>query len=307
MPITRRGLSVAAAGLAAPPMARAQPGPEILARFPNGTFLENLVVEPDGRVIFTNYFARRLEVWSRAGGHALIAAVPDHPVSLAPLGGGRQALAVHGASYMEGPAAMRGRAALLILDPDGTAVRRIALPDAIFPNGSLLIAPGRLLLADSALGRVWLVDLEAGTAATWLDHPLLAPVPGQPYPGVNGIKRAGDALLLSNSAQRTLLRVRLAGMAAQGAPEQVAQMTGGIDDFVVAPDGTLFAATHAEGLARLASGASAPTIIAAPGVEGSTAVALTPDGRGLYALGTGGLAAGGRGEAVLALVAIPPP
>jgi len=33
-------------------------------------------------------------------------------------------------------------------------------------------------------------------------------------------------------------------------------------------------------------------------------VALTPDGRGLYALGTGGLLEGGRGEAVLARLAL---
>jgi hypothetical protein len=305
MPLTRRSLGLAAAGLVIPPMARAQSGPEILARFPNGTFLENLVVEPDGRVIFTNYFAKRLEAWSAANGHAPLAEVPDHPVSLTQLGGGRQVLAVHGASFMDGPAAMRGKAALLLLAPDGTSTRRIALPEAIFPNGAMLIASGQLLLADSGLGRVWQVDLETGAATTWLDHPLLAPVGGQPHPGVNGIKRVGDALLLSNSAQRSLLRVRLAGSAAQGAPEQVAQMSTGIDDFVMASDGTVYGATHAEGLARLPPGAGTSTTIAAPGVEGSTAVVLTPDGRGLYALGTGGLSSGGRGEAVLARVAIP--
>ncbi len=301
---TRRHFGIAAAGLALSVPASAQAALDILARFPNGTFLENLVVEPDGRVLFTNYFARRLEAWSPGGGHALHAVVPDHPVSLTPLGGGRQALAVHGTSFMDGPAAMRGRAALLLLAPDGAVTSRIALPEAVFPNGALLIAPGLLLLADSALGRVWAIDLAAGAATVWLDHPLLAPVAGQPYPGVNGIKRAGDAVLLSNSAQRSLLRVRLSGTAAQGAPEPMAQMTGGIDDFAMAPDGTVYAATHAEGVARLASGAATPTTIAAPGVEGSTAVALTPDGRGLYALGTGGLASGGRGEAVLARVAI---
>jgi hypothetical protein len=47
-----------------------------------------------------------------------------------------------------------------------------------------------------------------------------------------------------------------------------------------------------------------PETMPAPGVEGSTAVALTPDGRALYALGTGGLTSGGRGEAVLARVVI---
>ncbi len=306
MLIHRRSLAIVAAGLALPRAARAQAAPEILARFPNGTFLENLVVEPDGRVIFTNYFAKRLERWSRSVGHALFAAVPEHPVSLTAIGDGRQVLAVHGASFMDGPAAMRGRAALLVLAPDGAVTGRIPLPEAIFPNGAMLIAPGLLLLADSGLGRVWLVDLATGAATAWLEHPLLAPVAGQPYPGVNGIKRAGNTVLLSNSAQRSLLRVRLAGTAAQGAPEPIAQMTGGVDDFVVAAGGTIYAATHAQGLARLAPGAATPTGIAAPGVEGSTAVALTPDGRGLYALGTGGLSSGGRGDAVLALVAIPP-
>lgn len=301
MPIARRHLALAAM---APLPAAAQSAPEILARFPQGTFLENLVVEPDGRVIFTNYFARRLEVWSPHGGASLHAMVPEHPVSLTPLGDGRQVLAVHGASFMEGPAAMRGKAALLILSGDGRVASRIALPEAIFPNGGLLLAPGLFLLADSALGRVWAVDLVAGTARAWLEHPLLAPVEGQPYPGVNGLKRQGDALLLSNSAQRSLLRVSLAGGDAQGAPALLARMTGGVDDFTVARDGTIYAATHAEGLARLAPGASTPAVIPAPGVEGSTAVALTPDGGGLYALGTGGLATGGRGEAVLARIAI---
>jgi len=305
MLINRRSLALIAGTVAFPRAVRAQAAPEILARFPNGTFLENLVVDPDGRVIFTNYFAKRLEQRSRGVGTALFATVPDHPVSLTALGDGRQVLAVHGASFMDGPAAMRGRAALLILAPDGSLTGRIPLPDAIFPNGGLLIAPGLLLLADSALGRVWQVDLATGAATIWLEHPLLAPVAGQPYPGVNGIKRVGDALLLSNSARRSLLRIRLAGITAQGVAEPIAQMTGGVDDFVVATNGTVFAATHAEGLARLAPGAGTPTVIAAPGVEGSTAVALTPDGRGLYALGTGGLSSGGRGEAVLALVAIP--
>lgn len=54
-------------------------------------------------------------------GHASFAEVPAHPVSLTPLGGGWQALAVHGAPFTDGPAAMRGQAAVLLLDPAGTA------------------------------------------------------------------------------------------------------------------------------------------------------------------------------------------
>jgi len=85
----------------------------------------------------------------------------------------------------------------------------------------------------------------------------------------------------------------------------MAHMIGDVDDFVMVRDDTISATTHAEGLARLAPGAVTPTTIAAPG-GGSTAVALNPDGTGLYALGTGGLASGGRGQAVLARVATPP-
>lgn len=299
----RHLLALAPASLLAWP-ARAQPAPDILARYPSGTFLENLAVEPDGRVIFTNYFARRIERWSEGAGAGLLAEVPVHPVSLTPLGDGRQALAAHGASFLQGPAALRGTGAVLLLAGDGRVQGRIPLPEAIFPNGGLLLSPDRMLLADSALGRIWAIDIAAGTAAPWLDHPLFAPVAGRPGPGVNGLKRRGEDLLVSNSATRQLLRVRLAGGAASGAPEVVAEMTGGVDDFAVAADGTVFAATHSTGLARLAPGATAPETIPAPGVEGSTAVALTPDGRALYALGTGGLTSGGRGEAVLARVAI---
>jgi hypothetical protein len=40
---------------------------------------------------------------------------------------------------------------------------RIPLPDAIFPNGDLLLSAGRMLLADSALGRIRAIDIAAGT------------------------------------------------------------------------------------------------------------------------------------------------
>ncbi|WP_144300236.1 SMP-30/gluconolactonase/LRE family protein [Elioraea rosea] len=305
----RRTLVTALAGgtvaLSVTVPALAQPAPEILARFPNGTFLENLVVASDGRVIFTNYFARTLEAWSPAAGHARFAEVPQHPVSLTALVGGRHALVVHGVAFNRGPEAMRGEAAVLIVEADGRVARRIALAEAIFPNGALLLAPQRLLVADSALGLVWAVDLGTGEASRWLADPMLAPVQGQPYPGVNGIKRSGNALLLSNSAQRLLLRQVLSSERPEGTPALLARMGSGVDDFDIAPGGTVFAATHAVGIARLLPGASEPGVIPAPGVEGNTAVALTPDGRGLYALGTGGLFSGGKGEAVLARIALP--
>lgn len=276
-----------------------------LARFPNGTFLENLVVGGDGRVLFTNYFARAIEAYLPVGGAMRFAEVDGHPVSLAARSEGRHALVIHGVPFTRGGAAMRGEAAVLLLGAAGATEGRIALPGAVFPNGILLLDPRTALIADSALGQVWALDLETGAATVWLAHPLLAPVEGRPSPGVNGLKRSGEAVLLSNSAQGLLLRVPLAGARAAGAPAQVAAMTSGVDDFAIADDGAVYAATHADGIALLRPGSAAPILLPAPGVEGSTAVALTLDGRALCALGTGGLFSGGKGEAVLARIALP--
>ncbi|BDG73805.1 SMP-30/gluconolactonase/LRE family protein [Roseomonas fluvialis] len=303
----RRDILAASAALAAGPAAAQGLAVEPLARFPSGTFLENLVVRPDGSVLFTNYFARRVEAWSPAGAGPW-AEVPLHPVSLALLDGGAVALAGHGAVFTQGPAALRGTGAVLLLDGQGRVQRRLPLPEAIFPNGLLVLAPGLLLLADSALGRVWAVPLDGAPPRVWLDDPALAGDPARPaLPGVNGIKRSADgqALLLSNSATRMLLRVGLdgAGMPA-GAPAPMARFPG-IDDFWVMPDGTIWAATHGGAIARLRPGATEAEGFPAPGLEGNTALVAVPRAPAAYVLGTGGLAEGGRGEAMLARVTLP--
>lgn len=314
MPIHRRGLAalpiVALAIPAARPL-RAQEAPEILASFPNGSFLENLLVAPNGAVRFTNYFARAVQSWAAGQGVSRLAELPGHPVSLAPMGTGRYAVVLHGVAFNAGPEAMRGQSALVLINSQGAVLNRIAMPEAIFPNGMLLLAAGLLLVVDSVLGGIWAIDMGTGQCYLWYQNPALRPDPSRPLPGVNGIKRAGDGLLLSHSAGRQLLRLNLRadGMAPIGALSPVAEMSYGVDDFCLAPDGTIYAATHAQGLAavtlpRAPGAAAAVRLIPAPGLEGSTAVAMTPDGRGLYALGTGGLLEGGRGEAVLARLAL---
>lgn len=304
----RRTLLAVPASLAAATASAQALAPQPLARFPNGTFLENLMVRPDGSVLFTNYVARRIEAWSQAAGAAAFAATSLHPVSLALLEGGGIALAGHGAVFTAGPAALRGSGAVLILDARGQEQRRLPLPEAVFPNGLLLLAPDLLLLADAALGRIWAVPLDGAPPRVWLDDPALADDPARPaLPGVNGIKRAADgrALLMSNSARRLLLRVGLDGAGRpEGAVAPVARFPG-IDDFWVMPDGTVWAATHGPAIARLRPGAAEAEAFAVPGLEGNTALAAVPGASALYVLGTGGLAEGGQGEAMLARVALP--
>ncbi|MBR0656073.1 SMP-30/gluconolactonase/LRE family protein [Plastoroseomonas arctica] len=284
--------------------AGAQPAPRPLAVYPNGTFLENLILRNDGSVLFTSYFARRIESHLPGIGAAAFAEVDGHPVSLAALPQGGYALAIHGAPFTGGPAALRGGCAVLILDPAGREERRIALPEAIFLNGCLLRADGSLLVVDAALGRIWAVELGGGTVRVWLEDAAFAPDPARPgLPGVNGIKPSldGASLLVSNSASQSLMSVPLGRAGAPGGPPVPVARFPGIDDFWVMPDGVIWAATHGPAIARLRPGAATPEVFPALGLEGNTALIPAPDGSGLYVLGTGGLAEGGRGEAMLAL------
>jgi hypothetical protein len=84
-------------------------------------------------------------------------------------------------------------------------------------NGSCLLAPRVVLLADSVAGLIWRVDLAAGhgqaTARVWLKHDsmdhdpecLLVP----PQPGVNGVRYAARTgyLYYTSTAQRLFMRV----------------------------------------------------------------------------------------------------
>jgi hypothetical protein len=311
MPLPRRslvGIGLAAVTTAAPAAIKAALQPEILARFPNGIFLENLIVTQAGLVRFTNYTARSVEAWSPSLGLGGSVPVPGHPVSLAIVGFGRIAVLVHGVPFTVGAAAMRGKSEIMLIDAQGAVVQRIALPEAVHPNGMMLLAAGMLLVADSAEGVIWAVDLGTERCDVWYRHHALRPDPSRSVPGINGIKRAGEALLLSNSASRQLQRLTLRpnGVAVQGEVSLHAAMPFGVDDFCLAADGTIYAATHARGLAalpppgRLLPSQPAARLIDVPGLEGSTAVAMAPNHRALYALATGGMLEGGQGAAVLA-------
>jgi hypothetical protein len=84
-------------------------------------------------------------------------------------------------------------------------------------NGSCLLAPGVILLADSMAGLIWRADLAAdggnATARAWLQHHTMACDPGSPLappqPGVNGIRYAAKTgyLYYTSTAQQLFMRV----------------------------------------------------------------------------------------------------
>jgi sugar lactone lactonase YvrE len=104
-------------------------------------------------------------------------------------------------------------------------------------NGSCLLAPRVILLADSLAGVIWRVDLAddglTATASVWLRHHTMAPDPDNgftsplgPQPGINGIGYAArtNAVYYTSTAQKLFMRVAVdpATHTPAGQPEIVA-------------------------------------------------------------------------------------
>jgi len=123
-------------------------------------------------------------------------------------------------------------------------------------NGSCLLAPGVIVLADSVAGLIWRADLPDGdgqaTARVWLQDDTMAYDPDSPLvppqPGVNGVRYASRTghLYYTSTAQKLLMRVPVDPRTHDpaGAPEFVA---GGAmaDDFCLDEDaGVAYLTTH---------------------------------------------------------------
>jgi hypothetical protein len=122
-------------------------------------------------------------------------------------------------------------------------------------NGSCMIAPNILLIADCFANLIWRVDLPRdggnATAHLWLKHDSMAYDPGGPMPdqpGVNGLGYVSKTnyLYYTSTAQKLFMRVRIDPDTQDpaGEPEFVA---GGMmgDDFCIDENaGVAYIATH---------------------------------------------------------------
>jgi hypothetical protein len=110
-------------------------------------------------------------------------------------------------------------------------------------NGSCLIGPHVLLVADSFAGLIWRVDLgpdaKSATARVWLAHDTMAMdpdsgVPWPPQPGINGVRFGAQSgyLFYTSTAQKVFMRVAVdpETLEPAGTAEFIAAIDNG-DDF----------------------------------------------------------------------------
>jgi hypothetical protein len=232
-----------------------------VATFPRYYLLENLAVRADGSILVTAALQR--ELWYIPPADT---AVPAEPVLVHTFDHDAMGIAetepdvfcVNTSAGFTTHESFLHRFDLRNWTP-GTPVRAETVLDfggrAGGLNGSCLLAPGVIVLADSVAGLLWRADLPAGgtaTARVWLRHHTLASerdtllVP--PGAGVNGVRYAAGAgyLYYTSTAPRLFMRVPvdLGTHEPAGPPELVA---GGIkaDDFCLDENaGVAYVTTH---------------------------------------------------------------
>ncbi|SRR6266536_3655703 len=160
---------------------------------------------------------------------------------------------------------------------EGAPERIAALPLEALPNG-IVHHSGYLYAADSALGVIWRVSDEGGTAEVWASGKELAPE-GAGLPGPNGLKLFGGEMYVSNPSQSTVVAIEVAPDGSAGASRIHAS---GVfcDDFAFDVRGSLYCGTDPfNTLLRIAPDGSVQTLLTGiDGLDGPTAAAFGHQG-----------------------------
>lgn len=271
---------------------------ETLASYPHGAFLENLVIDRSGAIVFTSYFAKSLMILRPGGQATELATLPAHPVGILETADGFVVTA-HAVPFTNAPAFLSSNK-ILILGRDGAVRRTIEAPDARFLNGLVALSPDKLLIADSVAGLIWVLNPASGTLAPWLRADALAadPAATQFLPAANGLKLHGGALYVSNSSRGAIYRQKLTRAGEPDGPPGAFVRAGPVDDFAFAGDGSIYAATHGARLLRIAPDGQVSAVLET-GCDACTSIGLTGSPRrpDIIALTTGNLLEGGDAPA----------
>jgi hypothetical protein len=235
-----------------------------VAEFPAGCLLENIVVRPDGSILVTEFL--HMQVWHlpRQSGPMRVAPTLVHTFDQLASGIVEVDSDIFYVSTTNG--LTTGESYLHRLDlrdwnPGAEAsVETVLAWEGVISglNGSCLLAPGTVLLADSLGGLIWQVDLSRGGAAptrrVWLADETMEQDPNStmvpPQPGVNGVRYAvGTSHVYYTSTSKGLfMRVAVDQASGEpaGRPEVIAKGIMGDDFCLDEAGGAAYVTTHRE-------------------------------------------------------------
>ncbi|KAI4210185.1 MAG: hypothetical protein LQ351_006939 [Letrouitia transgressa] len=192
---------------------------ELIYQFPNGTWVENLVVRPSGAILTTLVSSPEIyqiqpsskrpdpELVHRFDGFTALLGITQLALDR------YQVVATNRSTSESGrPYVVPNTTSIYSVSfphrrsrtPDVRLTTR--LPDAGFPNGLATLNSHTILLADSTRGVVVAIDTRTGANRIAIRDHLLAPTSAIPL-GVNGLKIHGNTLYFTNTGQNLLGRV----------------------------------------------------------------------------------------------------
>lgn len=260
---------------------------QVVSEFPPNTFLENLVATRAGTLWVNNHELGQIVEIDSTGTQSICITIPGKITGIA---------AISDTSVIVNGWNPEGVPFVGIVEGDCEGAQLVfdqTVPEATFLNGITPLSTTKYLMADSYRGAIWLFDTELKAMSIWLEDPRLGRTdPDNPVPAVNGLKRFGDALYVSNTQQMKVLRIPLLG-SDPGEPEVFIEGTN-VDDFAFDVEGNLYAATHIYNSIIRITPEGETTILATfeQGLTGSTAVAFGGAAENrtiLYAVTNGGM------------------
>jgi hypothetical protein len=257
----------------------------IVARWPVGTFIENILVLPDGDVLVSVENKQELQRVRPDGSASVFARLPVGPAGI---------VAHEDAFFVAGGEPGRAAGSIFLVGSDGSVETWIPIAESRFLNGFTPLRPGRALVVDSIKGLIIDVDLNEPDYAVWLQHELFTKISDEPMlPGVNGIKVYDGAVYVTNTDRALVIRVPIQPDGTAGEPFVVAEHLRG-DDLAFDRDGNCYITTHIHNsLVRLTPHGDRVALAGADeGMAGCTACAFgrtDRDAESLYVTTTGGL------------------
>lgn len=285
-------------------------------QFPDQTFVENLHVIPDGRILLTtmssNFSGNLLVLDPEADPAPTVKKVVALPGStgltgIATLSDGLYAVTggLHSPFKFE-----RGSMSVYIVsfktgDEAGVLVDTIPIPETMMMNGMAPIPadPHVLLSADSIDGRIIRIDTRKREFTIAFSDPALSPSDNGVPLGINGLKIVNDYMYFTNSAKGMFSRVRIdhqgnrVGCFETLATLQNVTMAGNVyDDFAIDSQGSAYVSIHPLSVNQIDKD-GIQTLLVGGGnsnqVRDPTAVVMANDERSIY-IATGGGTTGGQ-------------
>ena len=252
----------------------------VFSTFPPNTFLENIAIDEHGSLYVTSLLEGIIYRLDQNGLKEPYAHIDGKPAGILYLGNNE--FLVNGWDAKSIPTIMLLSAKVI------TPLHQPK--DAQFLNGMAQLDDNTILICDSLTGCIIKYNRKENTSDTWLQHDLLAKAnPATEIPAANGIKIAQNAVYVSNTDKRLLIRIPLTNKKPEIVLENIL-----LDDFAFDPEGNCFATTHIHNsVIKITPQKQLIKIAGEPeGLAGSTAVAFgttTADNYCIYVTTNGGM------------------